>query len=280
VVLPAGAGSWTGERLASVLTHELAHVRRRDVLSQSAAYAVCALFWFVPPLWLAYGALLREAEKSCDQHVIDRGIRGPRYARSILDLAHSSRRMLLPCLSAAVGHRSMLIQRIRGILALRPAERPFGPRDAAKVLAVCLCCLLPALVVFAGAQEPGIPASDPLFGTWINEEWDVSSRFKPAKVVFEPDGHEWNYRHIGDTDPMFEGWNTVTRSWVDRSGVRWYRVRAVGWSLPGQHGKFDGYHLIRISPDGNTMESCFAQYDYPPDVQPLGPCYAVQYRQK
>jgi len=281
VVLPSGAGEWPGDRLAPVLTHELAHVRRRDVLTQSAAYAVCVLFWFVPPVWIAYAALLREAENSCDQHVIDRGIRGPRYAQSILDLARSCReRMLFPCISAAVGHRSMLIQRISAILTLKPARRSFGLRDAARVLVVCLCCLLPVLAVFGTAQSLPLAKDDPFFGTWVNEDYDASGRYKCAKTIVGHDGRELGYRHFTDTQPVKECWNTVTKSWVDASGAHWYKVRVVEWVYPSRGGKVEGFNLIRISPDGNTVEWCFAQFGYPEDVGPLGSAYGIQYRQK
>jgi len=87
IVLPADSEGWPDDRLSSVLAHEIAHVCRYDVLIQSAAYLVCALFWFAPPLWLAYAALLREAETCCDQRVVEMGVYAPEYARTIVELA-------------------------------------------------------------------------------------------------------------------------------------------------------------------------------------------------
>jgi beta-lactamase regulating signal transducer with metallopeptidase domain len=43
VALPAEADAWPDERVTSVLLHELAHIRRRDCLTQLAASTTCAL---------------------------------------------------------------------------------------------------------------------------------------------------------------------------------------------------------------------------------------------
>jgi hypothetical protein len=241
---------------------------------------VCILFWFVPPLWLAYSALLREAERSCDQHVIDRGIRAPWYAQRILDLARSCRgRMFLPCISAAVGHRSMLIQRISAIITLKPARRSFGLRDAARVIVVCLCCLLPVLAVFGTAQSLPLAKDDPFFGTWVNEDYDTSELFEIGKFVIMPDGHEFDYRHIADAQPVQECWFTVEKTWVE-AGSRRYRARFVCWTYPSRAGKNEGFMCARISADGSTFECVFAQYGYPDEIAPLGPGYGIAYRQK
>jgi len=276
VILPVDAPGWPLVRLGSVLAHELAHLRRRDLFTQSVAYAVCVLLWFIPPLWLAYRAMLREAETCCDQQVIDRGVRGPEYANSILDLVKSSGgRVLLPCTSAALGLKTMIRSRITRLLALRPGRHPFRLRDAAKVALVCLCCLAPVLAVFGQAQSQALPRGDPLFGTWVNLEYDRGDRFYCAKVIIEPDGRERDYRHITDTRPACECWNTVESTWVDAAGQHWYQSRLVSTT-----GSFYGFVLGRVSSDGGTFETVFAQYGYPQDIDPLGSCYEVAYRQE
>ena len=281
IMLPADAGSWPAAQLDSVLTHELAHVRRRDTLVQSVAYAVCLVFWFAPPVWLAYAALLREAETSCDRQVITRGIRAPQYAYSILELVKScGGRILLPCSSAALGKRKMLMDRIRNVLELKPGRRPFRFLDAAKVIAVCLCGLVPVLVVFGQAQSFVFPKGDPFPGTWVNREVDTGTRFDFAKGVVEPNGHVFEYRHIVDTSPISEEWKTVEKAWVDAKGWHQYRIRFVGWKYPGSSGKIEGWTRVRISPDGNTREWVWGQYNCPDEITPLGPGYGIAYRQE
>ena len=281
VMLPAEAGTWPADRLASVLTHELAHVRRRDMLTQSLAYCVCIVFWFAPPVWLAYSAMLREAETCCDQQVIGRGVRAAAYAHSILELVRScGGRMLLPCSSASLGKKGMLKGRIRTVLRLKPGQPRFRLLDAARVVAICLCCMLPVLAVFGQVQSRVLAADDPLVGTWVNYEVDAGTRFDVAKSVVEPNGHVLQYRHIADTDPVVEMWKSVEKAWVDAQGWHQYQLRTVGWDLPRQNAKAEGYVRERISPDGKTSEWVWGQYSYPEEITPLGPSYGIAYRQE
>jgi beta-lactamase regulating signal transducer with metallopeptidase domain len=280
VMLPPEAGAWDAGRRQAVLVHELWHIRRRDVLVNSFAYAVCVAMWFFPPAWLAYCALLREAEAACDQKVIDRGISGPAYARSILELVRSCRgRPLLPSMTTALAGPEMIKQRIRSVLALRPGRRPFRPWHAAVVAAVALCCLVPALAVFAAAASPGLPADDPFFGTWLNDESEVRGSVSGCTMVIGPDGHWFEYRHAPDEQPLHEGWMTVEKAWRE-AGAHWYRAKVVGWAYPLKSGKTERFSLLRVSADGGTRECVWAQYGYPDRVDSLGPGYRVMHRRE
>jgi beta-lactamase regulating signal transducer with metallopeptidase domain len=280
VLLPPGAPAWEPARRRAVLLHELSHVRRRDLLVHSLAYGVCILFWFFPPAWLAYAALLREAEAACDQVVVDRGVAAHAYAHDILQLVRGSRgRVVLPATTTALAGPEMIKQRIRSVLALRPGRRPFRPWHAAVVVAVALCCLVPALAVFAAAASPGLPADDPFFGTWVNEEYDRLGPPFTGKAVLTADGRELDYSHIADTVPVSECWNAVEAAWTE-TGAHWYRNRWVCWAYPSRAGKTEGYSLARISADGSTLESVWAQYGYPEKLNSLGPGYGIMYRQE
>jgi len=274
IVLPADSEGWPDDRLFSVLAHEIAHVCRYDVLIQSAAYLVCALFWFAPPLWLAYAALLREAETCCDQRVIDRGVYAPEYARTIVELARlAGGRTLLPPTSASLDLKALVTNRITRLLALKPSHRPFGLIDAAKVMLVCFCCMAPVLAVFGNARIQLSARDDIGPGTWVNPDYDASQRFTAAKYIGMPDGHLFCYRHIADTKPFTECWDTVEKRWTDSQGRHWQRSRQVSRNS-------ECFVLSRISADGRTMEWVVAQDAYPKDISPLGPSYGVAYRQR
>jgi beta-lactamase regulating signal transducer with metallopeptidase domain len=64
VLLPADAEQWPFARRRDVMLHELAHVARRDCLTQLIAQAACALYWFDPLVWLASRALRGERERA------------------------------------------------------------------------------------------------------------------------------------------------------------------------------------------------------------------------
>src|SRR5205814_1723669 len=53
LLLPLDAGGWTSEARRVVILHELAHVARWDAFDQLVTEAGCALYWIVPPVWIA-----------------------------------------------------------------------------------------------------------------------------------------------------------------------------------------------------------------------------------
>ena len=54
----------------NVLSHEQAHLTRRDHWWKPLGFALLAVYWFNPVLWLAYTLLCRDIELACDERVI------------------------------------------------------------------------------------------------------------------------------------------------------------------------------------------------------------------
>ena len=54
----------------NVLSHERAHLARRDHWWRPLGFALLAVYWFNPVLWLAYTLLCRDIELACDERVI------------------------------------------------------------------------------------------------------------------------------------------------------------------------------------------------------------------
>ncbi len=129
ILLPGSAAAWSAERWRVVLTHELVHVRRRDVLRQFLARAVLALYWFHPLSWVAAWLASIASEEACDEEVLTLGTRPSEYATHLLALAGgmSVRR---PILSLPMSQRShsQLERRIVAILKRRrPRRNTFAP---------------------------------------------------------------------------------------------------------------------------------------------------------
>ena len=82
----------------SVLSHERAHLARRDHWWKPLGYVLLAVYWFNPLLWLAYTLLCRDIELACDERVLRGMDAGQVKAYSSALLACSvPRRMLAAC---------------------------------------------------------------------------------------------------------------------------------------------------------------------------------------
>jgi len=133
ILLPKTSLAWTRERMQAVLLHELAHVRRRDSLTQSLSLLICALYWPNPLIWLGGRALRREAEIAADDAVLSSGMRPSAYAGELLQLASEFRGHGLAVSGVSMAGRSSLEARVKAVLATNPLRKGATPMDAVKL---------------------------------------------------------------------------------------------------------------------------------------------------
>lgn len=125
VVLPPDADTWGEDRREVVLTHELAHIVRRDCLTQTLAQGALALHWFNPLAWMSYRRFMLEREHACDDWVLNNGARASDYAQHLVQIARRFRRESLSLAATApMARRSNLEGRILSILD--PEQRREG----------------------------------------------------------------------------------------------------------------------------------------------------------
>lgn len=161
VVVPPGFASWSASAARAVLLHELAHIRRRDVLARLVAEIACALNWFNPLVWLCARQSLAEAEYACDDAVVRSRVSPSVYARQLVRLARSlrRRRLLEPVVGLA---RTALASRVERLMdsdtSRGEASRPRSLIAAAAVgaLGLAFAAATPRLAV---PQFAGTPAS-------------------------------------------------------------------------------------------------------------------------
>lgn len=67
IYLPSGLPQ---EKWETILAHERAHLARRDHWWKPLGFALLAVFWFHPLLWIAYILLCRDVELACDEKVV------------------------------------------------------------------------------------------------------------------------------------------------------------------------------------------------------------------
>ena len=124
ILLPTSSAGWSRERWSVVLTHEMTHVYRRDVLRQLVARLAVAIYWIHPLIWVAARHAAVAREEACDENVLVLGTRPSDYATHLLALAADATPDR-PVLSLAMGQRAHppLEKRVLAILRSHPRHR-------------------------------------------------------------------------------------------------------------------------------------------------------------
>ncbi|HEX2091712.1 MAG TPA: M56 family metallopeptidase [Longimicrobiaceae bacterium] len=205
ILLPAGADAWPEARRRVVLLHELAHVARRDCLTQLLAGVACALYWFHPLAWHAARRLRAERELACDDCVLGVGTPAREYAGHLLEVARSFRSgRVVGAAAIAMARPSQLEGRLLAVLdGVRDRRSPSrGARLGAGAAALLL--LLP-LAALRAAETPSPAEAAPATAQGTEFERRIPARSGGTLYL--------DLRH--DIDVRVEGW--------DREEV-WVRV--------------------------------------------------------
>ena len=155
IVLPAESDSWTLDRRRAVLLHELAHVRRRDLVGHTVGRFACALYWFHPLVWTAAKRLRSESERACDDLALNCGARASDYAEHLLDIVTGVRHHATPAVALAMARRKEFEGRMLAILDPELRRRAPSRRQT-----VGLVGGLAVLSLVVGAAVPVARAAD------------------------------------------------------------------------------------------------------------------------
>jgi TonB family protein len=156
IFLPADAAEWSADRRRMVVMHELAHVRRGDVMTHLVARAAVSLYWWNPLAWFGWRRFLKERECAADDLVLATGARASEYAGHLLEIARSLRSWPTATSTAvAMARGSQLEGRVVRILDSRVNRN--APRRAVVALAACLATAL--LIPFAAMEAQQRTAS-------------------------------------------------------------------------------------------------------------------------
>jgi beta-lactamase regulating signal transducer with metallopeptidase domain len=112
------------DMLDAVLAHELAHIRRHDLWIILFQRLVETLLFYHPAVWWLSRRLRMEREMCCDELVVQVTQNPLRYAETLEHIGRlsvASQRAILAVSIAAP--RSLLVERVRNILRLRPHEQ-------------------------------------------------------------------------------------------------------------------------------------------------------------
>jgi HEAT repeat protein/beta-lactamase regulating signal transducer with metallopeptidase domain len=163
IVLPESAAEWSDRRRRAVLCHELAHVRRFDLLLNALGQVACAVWWFHPLVWIAARRLRLESERACDDLVLGVGTRASEYANHLLNIVCNAARAHTPAVALPMAQGRELEGRLLAILERGASRIPTSRRHATLLAVLALSVVVPlaALAPSRGAlPEPEWPNDD------------------------------------------------------------------------------------------------------------------------
>lgn len=155
IVLPAECDGWSPDRRHAVLLHELAHVRRHDLIGHTLGRLACAVYWFHPLVWTAAKRLRSESERACDDLALTCGARATDYAEHLLDIVTSVRGDSTPAVALAMARRKEFEGRMLAILD--PELRHSSPSRLQSAALIGSLAMI-AVVVGAAAPAPRAPS--------------------------------------------------------------------------------------------------------------------------
>jgi hypothetical protein len=153
VLLPQEAADWPPQRRRAVLLHELAHVKRRDCLTQLIAQVAYALHWFNPLAWMAWRQMQAERERACDDLVIGRGVSPAAYAQELVRVASALSGRWFGAAGIAMARTSKLEGRVRAILDEKRNRRAVGRGWGVGAAVVLAAVAGPLAMVRAGQRK-------------------------------------------------------------------------------------------------------------------------------
>jgi beta-lactamase regulating signal transducer with metallopeptidase domain/HEAT repeat protein len=149
IVLPSDCESWSADRRRAVLLHELAHVKRHDLVGHTLGRLACAIYWFHPLVWTAAKQLRNESERACDDLALACGARASDYAEHLLDIVTSVRRDSTPAVALAMARRKEFEGRMLAILDPELRHSTPSRRQSAALIGS-----LAVMAVLVGAAAP------------------------------------------------------------------------------------------------------------------------------
>lgn len=177
------------EQFAAIMRHEMAHIRRYDLLINLLQRVVESLFFFHPAVWYLSRRMSCERENCCDDLVVSSGYQPVLYADALLRMAElcTTTRASDAIVVAASGRsRSQLETRIWRLVNMKCDARPQLTR-AGSVLILLLTLAIVGMpaAVHSLAQE-GKPMAIPSGANVSNKETEELS----GSEITSPQGSE------------------------------------------------------------------------------------------
>lgn len=211
VILPNKfVNSFSEADLMHIVTHELVHIKRHDILIKPLSVLVLCLHWFNPLIWLSFLLSQKDMEMSCDAKVLDLNgtdIRAE-YANSLISIA-ARQNVLFNGGLLAFGESSIK-SRIKGIMSFKKAGLWIG------VAAVAVILIFAALFLTDGLNNKAQQKSRDSDAILINDEYLESLL-------------EHRSRYIGDASNVGNLLGKLTYG-KDRNGM-WLKTESAPYGI-------------------------------------------------
>ena len=126
IFIPEDHSSWKQEQVKISILHELAHIQRKDYISNLFLLSIRALFWFHPIIWIAHRRAKLYQEQACDDRVVSLENNAVVYAEQLISIVQGIRSKKLFPLANSLGLPHQLPQRIKYILAPSLSRSPLS----------------------------------------------------------------------------------------------------------------------------------------------------------
>jgi beta-lactamase regulating signal transducer with metallopeptidase domain/biopolymer transport protein ExbD len=186
IYVPEAWENWSHRCRSMVLSHELAHIRRWDMLGQALQAVLKALYFFHPLVWLLDRRTNEYREMACDD-AATAGSAGDAldYSRHLIEIAEGAvlGRLPLRSVSAILKHRKGLLPRISYQLEVKRMKTT-PARTRVLVLAGLLLFILPLSWYCGRAEtEQGGPTSGSAAAKTPTSMQDVTVVLGPGEEV-------------------------------------------------------------------------------------------------
>ncbi len=228
IVVPEAAAQWTDERRRAVLFHELAHIKRHDLLGHTLGRLACALYWFHPLVWTAAKNLRNESERACDDLVLSCGALPSEYAQHLLDMVTSVRHHGAPIMALPMARKKEFEGRMLAILDPAICRASPGRLQSAVVVAS-----LSALSLTVAAVSPATAhARDAVAPESVSAQAATPRAAHGANVRVDVGASAPNAKHSLDVADSIEVSNAIG----DGVANAHVHVDAIAPHLAGQGG--------------------------------------------
>jgi beta-lactamase regulating signal transducer with metallopeptidase domain len=151
IMVPTGwLESLAVDELRAMLAHEVAHVRRRDFLTNTVQRLIEIPLFFHPGVWLASRRIALAREELCDAWALSLGTDAASYARSLAVAAERTQSAFAPVSLGIAESRSTLLRRVEAIMTMGNVRRMSRP-----LLVAVIAVGLVSAIAFAAVQVRG-----------------------------------------------------------------------------------------------------------------------------